>query len=34
MEAIDHICKVNNATYDFRDEDFEIMKKAANRKIT
>ena len=31
MEAIDYICKNNNATYEFRDEDFEIMKKASNR---
>ena len=27
MEAINYICKSNNATYDFKDEDFEIMKK-------
>ena len=31
MEAIDYICKLNNATYEFKEADFEIMKKAANR---
>jgi 6-phospho-beta-galactosidase len=31
LSAIDEICKANNASYQFSEEDFEEMKKASNR---